>query len=282
MKNIKIRTNCWKTIDKKGLEPTKKDILLPKTKQPPQQDGRRCVLWYNQITYPPGGWTTNWKTVSQKFSHRSEDSEAHIRLTSLGIWHQEEEPSEHLALKVSGASSQKHHRTGGSKQHSQRAHKISHRPGPRAKSSDFTGERARYTCLSRRVSWGVGYDCGSLPGQEHWWKKYWRVLTGVSCPRGCHCDAKTWPHPIALRLQCWDASGQTINRVVHTPEEQDPAPLTSGQAPIPPISQLAQKPLKPATQAMRQSPKARGNTIQQPGNCKHRKSDKIRWQRNML
>ena len=29
-KNTKITTNCWTTINKKRLEPTKKDMLLPK------------------------------------------------------------------------------------------------------------------------------------------------------------------------------------------------------------------------------------------------------------
>ena len=80
--------------------------------------------------------------VSQRFSHRSENSETHIRLTSLGIWHQEEEPSEHLALKVSGASSKNLHRTGGNKQHSWREHTRSHAdqaPGVKAVTSQETG-----------------------------------------------------------------------------------------------------------------------------------------------
>ena len=36
------------------------------------------------------------------FTHRSESSEPHVRFPSLGVWHQEEEPPEHLALKTSG------------------------------------------------------------------------------------------------------------------------------------------------------------------------------------
>ncbi len=37
---------------------------------------------------------------------RSEGSKAHTRLPSLGILHQEEEPTEHFALKVNGAREQ--------------------------------------------------------------------------------------------------------------------------------------------------------------------------------
>ena len=43
-KNTKITTNCETTTDKKMLEPTKKDILHPKTKKKPQQDGRRGAI----------------------------------------------------------------------------------------------------------------------------------------------------------------------------------------------------------------------------------------------
>ena len=59
---------------------------------------------YNHIPYPPGGLPTNWKIIiTQRFSHRSESSEPQARLLSLGVWHQEEEPLEHLALKASRA-----------------------------------------------------------------------------------------------------------------------------------------------------------------------------------
>ena len=59
---------------------------------------------YNQIPYPPGGQPTNWKiTISQRVSNRRESSEPHVRLPSVGVWHWQEEPPEHLALKASGA-----------------------------------------------------------------------------------------------------------------------------------------------------------------------------------
>lgn len=59
---------------------------------------------YNQIPYPLGEPPTNRRiTILQKFSYRSESSEPRVRLPSLGVWHQEEETPECLALKASGA-----------------------------------------------------------------------------------------------------------------------------------------------------------------------------------
>ena len=43
------------------------------------------------------------KIIVQRFSHRSESSEPHVRLPSPGVSHQEDEPPDHLALKASGA-----------------------------------------------------------------------------------------------------------------------------------------------------------------------------------
>ena len=89
--------------------------------------------------------------------------------------------------------------------------------GTQRKSSDFIGAWARPTCCSWRVSWGGGGSYGSLWGQGHWWWRYWGVLIGMSSPGGHHFDTKTWLHPIACRLQCWDTSGQTTNRVGKEP-----------------------------------------------------------------
>ena len=50
-----------------------------------------------------GGQPTKWRIILQKSSHRSESSEPHVRLTSPGVLHQEDEPPEHLALKACGA-----------------------------------------------------------------------------------------------------------------------------------------------------------------------------------
>ena len=149
-KNTKITTTCWTTIDKKGLETTKKHILHPKTKKKSQ--------WDDRILYLPGGQPTNFKIIIlQRFSHRSESSEPHIRLLSLLVWYQEEEPPEHLSLKASGAWWQELHKTWVNWRNILRGHtQGSYKLGPRGKSSDFIAAWVRPTCWSWRVSWGGG------------------------------------------------------------------------------------------------------------------------------
>ena len=57
-KSIEITTNCWTTIDRKTLEPTKKDNPDPKTKGKSQWDGRKGAIMIksNPIT---GQWATH-------------------------------------------------------------------------------------------------------------------------------------------------------------------------------------------------------------------------------
>ena len=83
------------------------------------------------------GDSPNQKIIitTQKFSRRSESSEPHIRIPSLGVWHQEEEPLEHLALKASRACSQEIYRTGGNKLRSWRVHDVHWDPGEKAVTS---------------------------------------------------------------------------------------------------------------------------------------------------
>ena len=74
---------------------------------------------------PPGGNPhpyTRKNTIAQRLFHRSKNSEPYIRFSGLGVWHQEEEPTEHLAFKVSGAWVQELHRTGGNKDYTLRGH----------------------------------------------------------------------------------------------------------------------------------------------------------------
>ena len=56
--NTRITTSCWKIIDRKTLELTKKDTPHAKTKEKPQWDGRRGAIRVksNPIT---GGWVTH-------------------------------------------------------------------------------------------------------------------------------------------------------------------------------------------------------------------------------
>ena len=47
---------------------------------------QRVHLWYNQISYLPGGQPTNWrKIIPQKYLHKSESFELHIRLPAWGL-----------------------------------------------------------------------------------------------------------------------------------------------------------------------------------------------------
>ena len=85
---------------------TEKCWNLPKKIPDIRRQGRshnETVGGYSQIPYPTGGLPKNWKIIiPQKFSHRSESPEPHIRLPSLGVQQREEEPPENLALKASG------------------------------------------------------------------------------------------------------------------------------------------------------------------------------------
>lgn len=146
--------------------------------------------WYNQIPYLLDGWPTNWKIVLlHKFSllpQRSENSEAHIRLPNLGAWNLEEEPQEHLALKVSMDWMQELHRPGGKQRlHSWRTHTRFHVHWEPGQSSNSVGAWARSTCVSSKISWesggplwmtvGVWPLVAETPGDTHWCELSWRV-----------------------------------------------------------------------------------------------------------
>ena len=82
--------NWWTTIDKKQKPQNlpKKILYMQIQRRSHNEILGGALLWCNQIPYPPGGWPTNQKIIIlQEFSHRSESSEPHIRLPSLGIWY---------------------------------------------------------------------------------------------------------------------------------------------------------------------------------------------------
>ena len=111
--------------------------------------------WYNQIPYP-AKWRTHKleKNYITGFFHRNESSELHVRTPSLGVQHWEEEPPEHLALKVSGAWLQELHRTGGNKDFSLKGHTQNYM---------CTRPKTIPTCWSWRVSGqGGGWLCLTL------------------------------------------------------------------------------------------------------------------------
>ena len=68
--STKITTSFWTTIDRMTLEPTKKDTLHPRTKEKPQQHGRRGTITIKSNPMPARWWLTNWRTIiPKKFSH---------------------------------------------------------------------------------------------------------------------------------------------------------------------------------------------------------------------
>ena len=56
--STKIVTRSWTTIDKRMLEPTKKDTPCPKTKKKPQQDDRRGTITVKSNSIS-AGWVTH-------------------------------------------------------------------------------------------------------------------------------------------------------------------------------------------------------------------------------
>ena len=68
--------------------------------------------------------------------------------------------------------------------------------------------------LLRRWGSAVAYCQGKDTGG----RGPYGIFFGVSSPGGRHFGTETWPHPTACRIQCWDASGQTTNRVGTQPQ----------------------------------------------------------------
>ena len=110
---------------------------------------------YNQIPYPPGGQLTNWKIIIlQRFSHRSESSEPHVRLPSLGG-----APRAFGFEGQQGLSAGAPQDWGKQRLHSWRAHTRFHVHWDPGQSSDSTGAWARSTCGSWRQGSAVAH-CG--------------------------------------------------------------------------------------------------------------------------
>ena len=100
-KTPKSQLTAEQPSTKKMLEPTKKRYPTSKDKATVRwQEGCNC----DKANPIPAEWVTHKleNNYITKFSHRSESSESHGRLPSLGVWQQKEEPPENLALKASG------------------------------------------------------------------------------------------------------------------------------------------------------------------------------------
>ena len=127
----------------------------------------RADLWYNQIPYSPGGWPTNWRIIIwQRFSHRSESSEPHIRLPSpaSGRWAPTAFGSEGQQVLISVC-----HRTGGNRDFILKGCKQNLiYTGTKDKSNSFIGPWTWPTCWSWSVSWGGSRGGGAetYPGDK--------------------------------------------------------------------------------------------------------------------
>ena len=184
--------------------------------------------------------------------------------------------------------------------------------GTQGKSNYFKGAWFRPTCWSWWVFWRGRGGFGSLWGQGHWWQTYQSVLIGVSVPGGCHFETKVWPHPTAYRLQCWDASGQTTSRAgTQSHPSADRLPKVSLSPWRPPNTPLDTSLLARGTRhssihqcagttpshqeactsllGQLHPPGGRHQKQEELQCCslqhkdhKHRKLDKMRWQRNMF
>ena len=121
--STRITTNCWKIIDRKTLELTKKDTPHPKTKEKPQWDSRRGAITIksNPIT---AGWVTHKleNTYTTESTQWSGGYEPHGRLPNLGVQQREEECPENHTLKARGIWLQDFNRTEEQRLHSWGAH----------------------------------------------------------------------------------------------------------------------------------------------------------------
>ena len=128
---------------------------------------------------------------------------------SPGVWHGEEEPPEHLALKASGAWLQEFHRNGGNRDFTLKVH---------TQNLTCTGPRAKAVIWQKPgldLSAGLGGSPGEVavahPGDTDSGAWYIREHSSacVSSCGGWHFGTKTWPHPAVHRLKCWEALRQT-------------------------------------------------------------------------
>ena len=144
----------------KRLEPTKKDLLCPKTQKRNHNtmvEGQH--LQYNQIPYHLGSPQTGEQLDCRSFPTwvrvLSPTQNWGVSLASLEVWHQEEEPPEFSALKANGAWLQELNRTEGKRDSTLGGHTQGLMcTRTQGKSSDFIGAWARPTCWSGKVFLG--------------------------------------------------------------------------------------------------------------------------------
>ena len=167
---MKTTTICGTTIDEKDYKLPEEIFCNSRHKE---GTTRRWVggtdLWYNQIPHPPGGHPTNWRVIIlQRFSHRSESSEPHIRIPSPGVQHREDKPPRTFGFEdqwglIAGAS------LDWGRDFIQRASQHPSAPDPRKKeqSARSLTREARPICWSWRVSQWAREEAVAYPRDLH-------------------------------------------------------------------------------------------------------------------
>ena len=148
-------------------------------------------LQYNQILYHLGSLQTGEQLDCTSFPTwvrvLNPTQNWGVSLTSLEVWHQEEEPPEYSALKASGIWLQELHRTEGKRDSTLGGHTQGLMcTRTQGKSSDFIGAWARPTCWSWKVflggsRWlkltlGTRTPVAEIPKRVNYMNSYWRQI----------------------------------------------------------------------------------------------------------
>ena len=236
--------------------------------------------------------------------HRSENSEPHVRLCILGMWHQAE-PPENLPLKATRTWLQEFNRTGGNRNSTlggcTQSLICTRTQGV---SSDFIGAWAYLWDLEGilgRQGRGLCLTVGTktlateVPGSTHWCKLSWRLPFSqqhLAPPNSKHVDSTAaMPKakqptgrntPLADRLPKVFLTSQPLNTA------SDLALSTRGRRPsflhqwggtisFPPTRKSAQG-SRAASPTKGQTTEARGTIILQPAKWRQQtQTDKMRW-----
>lgn len=93
------------SIKKTGIQQQQQQTVNIQRHKEEPTTRRQQVCAHDIITpqTPQGGAHRQENNTLQKPPYRSQNSEPHVRLHSLGVWHRGEEPPEHLPLKTSRA-----------------------------------------------------------------------------------------------------------------------------------------------------------------------------------
>ena len=170
-------------------------------------------MQYNQIPCFPGGQLIKWKKLYHRGSPTGMRVLSFCRFPSLGVWHQEEESPEQLALKSAELACRSSTRLGETETpFLEDTQKVFTCPGTQGKAVTPQNPGPDVPTGHGGSSGESGVGCGSLWGQGHRQHKSLGILISSSSFGG-HCFAtNTWPHQTACRLQFWDTLSQITNR----------------------------------------------------------------------